>query len=792
MKALGNKASKDKGRPKSSTNMEANKQKSMEYVQDITTCEDVEKIHSNNLSKSEFYSYSINPSHLKSELDSFTQPKQKAKVPVKVLKQKVVSPSKSQKARPKEKILVARSANPTSKLATKDLTGELIKPHSILGSIDDYQMSQNLNTTCDEKAFKDKKKIDVNNESSINQKYDKDSHGLSSTKDDTVHINEENALKNWGKQMNKRQKQQQNLSKQMLVSNEMLLMNQGDQYRSFQEERTLIDRSMPSKDYGKGYRVGSEFWKQTETLGSDECVNITLNRTEKGDVPSVEHVGYPSTIKKEMGSDWKMTHRMKYTHYPWWKSEYLHERQKHLQNVIDELNPHNAILDDLEIIGKSIASGKNNNDDIECDEKIFQEDNEDEDMNVTEDPLAEFDNVINQPVFGPSLLIDGQSARWQEDDTSDDLCIRLLFSSDIGSSGKKSIQIKNDGTTVIHYLWKKLPDYNPFKMKKGRPLKRFFFNISSGVILPGDSIDIPFTFKSPNAGIFTETWELETLPVLCGKGTIQVSLHGVATEYDIFEEDRKKLDKYLIEKQNKVMAKRILLGVLASIKTPERPSTPNDNYVTEDEIFNENNKNLHFKIGSIKKLQEFHKELNPETDWDMSLQTLISNVVSIDEEEEKESAYLKINTDIKELNYSNLTLAPNSKYDACYLILCDTFDKFSAKAQKLGSAFGLKEKELIIKSSESSSKRNKKAEEIANKSKTDTRTSKKDQSAKKTPKEKAKRDTVSSKPVEMEVDTNNEVNESPINNSFYMEKLYMEVYDCLGEMAINLEAVLSN
>ena len=53
-----------------------------------------------------------------------------------------------------------------------------------------------------------------------------------------------------------------------------------------------------------------------------------------------------------MGNDWKRTSRMMCTHYPWWKSEYLHERQQHLQNVIDELNPHKADLDGLEIIGK--------------------------------------------------------------------------------------------------------------------------------------------------------------------------------------------------------------------------------------------------------------------------------------------------------------------------------------------------------------------------------------------------------------------------------------------------------
>ena len=41
---------------------------------------------------------------------------------------------------------------------------------------------------------------------------------------------------------------------------------------------------------------------------------------------------------------------------------------------------------------------------------------------------------------------------------------------------------------------------------------------------------------------------------------------------------------------------------------------------------------------------------------------------SLEEEEEKEVAFQKVNEYIKELNYPNNKLAPNSKYDACYLV----------------------------------------------------------------------------------------------------------------------------
>ena len=56
--------------------------------------------------------------------------------------------------------------------------------------------------------------------------------------------------------------------------------------------------------------------------------------------------------------------------------------------------------------------------------------------------------------------------------------------------------------------------------------QRFYFDTKSGVILPGDTLKFPFIFKSPNAGIFTETWELMTRPTLCGGAPVSITLRG--------------------------------------------------------------------------------------------------------------------------------------------------------------------------------------------------------------------------------------------------------------------------
>ena len=64
----------------------------------------------------------------------------------------------------------------------------------------------------------------------------------------------------------------------------------------------------------------------------------------------------------------------------------------------------------------------------------------------------------------------------------------------------------------------------------------------SGVLSPGQSLSIPFTFKSPNAGIYTETWSIETSPLLCGGRNIRVTLKGVAFQQDIYKTKREQIE----------------------------------------------------------------------------------------------------------------------------------------------------------------------------------------------------------------------------------------------------------
>ena len=62
-----------------------------------------------------------------------------------------------------------------------------------------------------------------------------------------------------------------------------------------------------------------------------------------------------------------------------------------------------------------------------------------------------------------------------------------------------------------------------------------------GVILPGRNLTLDFIFKSPNSGIFSETWEIVTRPVLLsnnGQSPLYVTLKGVSFQPDLHQEKR--------------------------------------------------------------------------------------------------------------------------------------------------------------------------------------------------------------------------------------------------------------
>ncbi|PKU32046.1 hypothetical protein llap_17649 [Limosa lapponica baueri] len=359
-----------------------------------------------------------------------------------------------------------------------------------------------------------------------------------------------------------------------------LLMNTSEDYRQIQEERDLIDRCLPPLLPGKGYRRGSEFWRQPERIGDEVTgITMTLTQRERGYPEPVTHVGKPHSVQMETGL--KPPKRIPF-HLTWHKSLFLKERRQDLKFILEELDFYKPDLDGLEVIGKGQPFTSASTEPFACSIPS--------DKSETLDSLSDYPSVAPEGVEGPSLDFCGQPARWINGTTSrrDEVGIaaRLTFETLVGEKAESSLTVSNDGTTAIWYDWLRLPQKIPSRETKRIRTPYFYFDTRSGVMLPGETRKFSFIFKSESAGIFSESWEFRTHPLLLGGALLQVTLWGIAVSKDIFADLREKLETDLAAREGVAIVEEYLKKHLVKqpcVRTPERSPSPVD--VTEEELF---------------------------------------------------------------------------------------------------------------------------------------------------------------------------------------------------------------
>ncbi|XP_045166517.2 MYCBP-associated protein-like isoform X4 [Mercenaria mercenaria] len=538
------------------------------------------------------------------------------------------------------------------------------------------------------------------------------------------HSNESNALRNWQLKMLERKKQQGYISKLLQKNPEDLAMNQADNYRTIQEDRYIVDRTIPAVGYGKGFRVGSEFWKQQEKFGDDLTgVHMTLTQTEKGYPPPIEHIGIPAKIREEKGWHWAPTHTRP-MHYPWHKSGYLEQRKKQLKQFEEELDPHKPDYDGLEVIGTcNPYSGEGDQTggtsqmllDMErqpiTEMEMLVEDDDDADITGGNPDTRTDSNPT--PVFGPSIQFAGQAARWTGDSYSfkDQVGIeaRVNFETFSGDRVTSYLTIINNGTTSVYYDWKKKPKENPFDLAQAS-VQRFYFNNSSGVILPGETMKFPFVFKSPNAGVFQEQWQFETRPVVCGGAALLVTLRGIAFAEDKYKGQRLKLESELQKKEADQMMRHILEEIIGGMRTPERPSSPIDAYITEEEIFQRCNPKLHYHHDAVQELKQLHLELVPPEEregrtWDLCVDDLKDDILLMDDDDERKETFLhQLNTCVSKMSFTPQKPVHKQLYKAGYQLLVEAVDEMVGQSVVVRQVMGLPEKDLDEFSEDTKSK----------------------------------------------------------------------------------------
>ncbi|XP_006166269.3 MYCBP-associated protein, partial [Tupaia chinensis] len=417
-----------------------------------------------------------------------------------------------------------------------------------------------------------------------------------------------NFLKNWQRNMALRKQQQEALSEHLKKPVGELLMHSGETYRRIQEERELLSRALSTQPDNKGSQENCGFWSQLECLG-DEMMGLvmTKTKTQRGLVEPVTHVRKPHFIRVETGLPAQKDAWYRYT---WDRSLFLIYRRKELQSIMAELDFSQQDIDGLEVVGRGRPFAAVTVQDCMVSEKSPESSSEDSSFSNL---LASCPEVIPMPVLGPSLLFCGKPACWIRGSNPQDkkqvgIAVRLTFETLEGEITPSELTVVNNGTVAIWYDWRRQPQSDCFEDLKRTRLQRFYFNNREGVILPGETKNFTFFFKSLDPGIFRESWEFGTHPTLLGGAVLQVNLHAVSLTQDIFRDERKLLESKLAAHEAVTIVQSVLQELLRGILTPERTPSPLDAYLTEEDLFYHRNPQLHYQHQVVQSLHQLWRQ----------------------------------------------------------------------------------------------------------------------------------------------------------------------------------------
>ncbi|XP_029949269.1 MYCBP-associated protein-like [Salarias fasciatus] len=511
----------------------------------------------------------------------------------------------------------------------------MLLPHCILGSLEDFRSCLEARGETDLV-----KRIPKSVSDSLSEITERPRSKTLRDRNVPGHRNREtNALNHWDTHMEHRRRQQSRLSGLLDRPVEHLLMNQANHFREAQEEKQLLSQALPLIQSGYGCRVGSEFWSLPQRYGDEVSgITATLTQTELGRRKAVTRVGQPNRVRQESGL--QCGDSLDPVSQTQGRRSYLQQQFQQLGELLSDTNKPD--VSGLQVIGSGkplITACQSRSVEREVKEKELKDKAEEKQI----DSLTDDHDVQSEPLCIPALRFSGQLATWTGNSATKQgevgISSTVTFETLTGEIDISYLELQNEGSTVVYFNWQKLPRKPSFCILPSRTKKSpFYFDSSPGVISPGDTHLLEIIFTSEEAGIKAECWQLNTHPLLLQGASIQVTLRGVALPRDQTKDQRLFIESKLEEVVVVKMCQSIVDEVMLGVQSPERPASPEELYITEEQRFLIQNPKLQFVHEPVQNLKRLWDEASQGPSWDLSVDSLRLAVLSLPDEEPSENS----------------------------------------------------------------------------------------------------------------------------------------------------------
>ena len=123
---------------------------------------------------------------------------------------------------------------------------------------------------------------------------------------------------------------------------------------------------------------------------------------------------------------------------------------------------------------------------------------------------------------------------------------------------------------------------------------------------------------------------------------------------------------------------------MSGVRTPDRCATPERAYMTEEDLFLENNPQFFYDHETVNDLKKLYLDLfdenerqEHENEWNLSVNQLKDMILSINDPDDtnKQNLLLRLNFLVDKISFASYIPENSTLYNACYDILCSAIDE---------------------------------------------------------------------------------------------------------------------